>query len=327
MRIWLGVLLLGLGACGARDGAVVLRNVSYDPTRELYVEINEGFAREWRARGEGEIRFEQSHGGSGKQARSVMEGLGADVVTLALAWDIDAIAERTGFVEAGWRDRLPEGSCPWRSTVVFVVRKGNPLGIRDWADLAREDVAVVTANPKTSGGARWNYLAAWGGARRAGLEPKAFVEGIFRRAPVLDAGARGSAASFVQRGLGDVLLSWENEAFLLRKEFSEQGLEVVWPSVSVLAEPPVAVVEGMAKRRGTLAAARAYLEYLYTKDGQRIGGRHFFRPVLPEVAREFSEVFPQIQMFTVEEEFGGWRAAHETHFAQGGVFDAIYQRK
>ncbi len=314
----LGLVLL---ACGPPNGQLTLRNVSYDTTREMYVELNEAFAATW----DGPVRIEQSHGGSGKQARSVIEGLGADVVTLALAYDIDMIAERSGLLSAGWRDRLPEGGVPFTSTVVFLVRRGNPKGVRGWADLAREEVVVLTANPKTSGGARWNYLAAWGGARRAGLDPRAYVESLYRRAPVLDAGARGSAATFIQRGMGDVLLSWENEAFLARKEFADQGLEIVWPEVSIRAEPPVAVVDRMAERRGTLAAARAYLDFHFTVQGQRIGARHYFRPVLPEVLRETTDIFPEIAMFTVDEEFGGWEVAHQRHFAQGGVFDEIYR--
>ncbi|MCL4796292.1 MAG: sulfate ABC transporter substrate-binding protein [Bryobacteraceae bacterium] len=316
--IILGLVSLG---CGARDEQLVLRNVSYDTTREMYVELNEAFA----ATLDGPVRIEQSHGGSGKQARSVIEGLGADVVTLALAYDIDMIAERSGLLAAGWRDRLPEGGVPFTSTIVFLVRRGNPKGVRGWADLEREDVVVLTANPKTSGGARWNYLAAWGGARRAGLDPRAFVESLYRRAPVLDAGARGSAATFIQRGMGDVLLSWENEAFLARREFADQGLEIVWPEVSIRAEPPVAVVDRMAERRGTLAAARAYLDFHFTVQGQRIGARHYFRPVLPEILRETADIFPEIAMFTVDEEFGGWNEAHRRHFAQGGVFDEIYR--
>jgi sulfate/thiosulfate transport system substrate-binding protein len=325
----LAALLLGLitAACGPAPGTLVLRNVSYDPTRELYAEINQAFATHWQARGMGAIEIEQSHGASGKQARSVMEGLGADVVTLALAYDIDAIAERSGLIPSGWRDKLPERSCPFTSTVVFVVRRGNPKGIRDWPDLVREDVQVITPNPKTSGGARWNYLAAWGAARRAGGDAAAreFVASLYRRVPVLDAGARGATTTFAQRRMGDVLLSWENEAFLARREFAEAGLEIVWPRVSILAEPPVAVVERMASRRGTLAAARAYLEFLYTAGAQSIGARHYFRPVLPEIRSQFTTQFPALELFSVNQEFGGWRNAHAAHFSDGGIFDQIYR--
>lgn len=322
-------VLLGLLAagCGPAPGTLVLRNVSYDPTRELYVEINQAFASYWQARGGGAIEIEQSHGASGKQARSVMEGLGADVVTLALAYDIDAIAERSGLIPPGWRDKLPERSCPFTSTVVFVVRRGNPKNIRDWPDLVREGVQVITPNPKTSGGARWNYLAAWGAARRAGgaAAAREFVASLYRRVPALDAGARGATTTFAQRRMGDVLLSWENEAFLARREFASAGLEIVWPRVSVLAEPPVAVVEGMAERRGTAEAARTYLEFLYSAQAQSIGARHYFRPVLPEIRSQFNRQFPALELFSVDEEFGGWRNAHAVHFSDGGIFDQIYR--
>jgi sulfate transport system substrate-binding protein len=325
MRLAALIAALLSAACGPSSPALVLRNVSYDPTRELFAEYNQAFARYWQERGGGPVAFEQSHAASGKQARSVMEGLSTDVVTLALAYDIDAIAERTGLLPAGWRDRLPGGSCPYTSVIVFVVRKGNPKGIRDWPDLVREGVQVITPNPKTSGGARWNYLAAWGAARRAGGEEAAlgFVSALYRRAPVLDTGARAATTSFIQRRMGDVLITWENEAYLARREFPKEELEIVWPSVTIVAEPPVAVVDRMAERRGTLAAARAYLEYLYSPEGQRIAARHDFRPVSEEVRREFAARFPAIPAFTVEEEFGGWRSAHEKHFAAGGVFDDI----
>lgn len=317
---------LCLAACGSAPAKLVLRNVSYDPTREMYAEINEAFARHWRQRGGGDVVIEQSHGASGKQARSVIEGLGADVVTLALAFDIDAIAERSGLIPAGWRDKLPEDSCPFTSTIVFVVRRGNPKNIRDWPDLVRGDVEVITPNPKTSGGARWNYLAAWGAARRAGGETAAreFVTALYARVPVLDAGARGATTTFVQRRMGDVLLSWENEALLARHEFAG-SVEIVWPRASIRAEPPVAVVERMAERRGTLEAARAYLEYLYSAEAQAIGARRHFRPILADIRSKMQNVFPEIETFTVDEEFGGWPNAHAIHFRDGGVFDQIYR--
>lgn len=316
---------LSLAACAPSPSQLTLRNVSYDPTRELYTDINEAFMRDWQTRGGPPLRIEQSHGGSAKQARSVMEGLAADVVTLALAYDIDAIAQRTSLLPAGWQDRLPAHSCPFTSTIVFLVRRGNPLQIHDWPDLARPEVTVITPSPKTSGGARWNYLAAWGAARRAGLDPRAFLTAIFSRTPVLDSGARASASTFVQRGMGDVLLCWENEAFLARQEFPGQGLEIVWPSVSIRAEPPVAVVDEMARRRGTLAAARAYLEFLYSPEAQAIGARHYFRPTHQETYRQFENTFKNIPTFTVNEEFGGWRNAHEIHFREGGIFDELYR--
>lgn len=326
MRAALLLPLLLLAACSPHPQPLTLRNVSYDPTRELYADINSAFLRQWHGGGGAPLRIEQSHGGSGKQARSVMEGLAADVVTLALAYDIDAIAARARLLDPAWQRRLPSRSCPWVSTIVFLVRRGNPRQIRDWPDLARPGVTVITPNPKTSGGARWNYLAAWGAARRAGLAPRAFVATLFARTPVLDAGARASAATFIQRGMGDVLLCWESEAFLAQREFASAGLEIVWPNQSILAEPPVALVDAMAQRRGTTGAARAYLDFLFTPEAQTIGARHHFRPVLPETRSQFADQFPSISLFSVDEEFGGWHSAHETHFREGGIFDAIARR-
>jgi sulfate transport system substrate-binding protein len=316
------------GIAAARD--VRLLNVSYDPTRELYHEINAAFARSWKdSKGE-TVTIQQSHGGSARQARSVIDGLEADVVTLALAYDIDAIAER-GLLARDWQGRLPSNSAPFTSTIVFLVRKGNPKKIRDWGDLARSDVKVITPNPKTSGGARWNYLAAWGYSLRTERGDPAraekFVTDIFANVPVLDTGARGSTITFVQRGLGDVLLAWENEAFLAINELGKDKLEIVLPSVSILAEPPVAVVDKVVDRRGTRALAQAYLDFLYTKAGQDIAARHYYRPRDPEVAAKHADTFPKIALFTIDEVFGGWQQAQKTHFAEGAIFDHIYKPK
>jgi len=306
-----------------------LRNVSYDPTRELYQEYNAAFARHWKEIGGGEVNVEMSHGGSGKQARSVIDGLEADVVTLALAYDIDAIAERAKLLPQNWQTRLPHNSAPYTSTIVFLVRKGNPKAIRDWPDLLHPGVTVITPNPKTSGGARWNYLAAWGVALKApgGDEKKAraFVTELFRRVPVLDSGARGSTTTFVQHGLGDVLLAWENEAFLAIKEFGADKFEMVAPPTSILAEPPVTLVDTIADRRGTRRAAEEYLRYLYSPEGQEIAARNFYRPRLQDVARKHESRFARINLFTVDDVFGGWQKAQKTHFGDGGVFDQIYQ--
>ena len=308
---------------------ITLLNVSYDPTREFYEEFNKSFGQYWKAKTGQTVVVSQSHGGSGKQARSVIDGLKADVVTLALAYDIDAIAEKSGLVPRDWQKRLPDNSAPYTSTIVFLVRKGNPKGIKDWNDLVREGVRVITPNPKTSGGARWNYLAAWGYALRknnndAG-KARAFVARLFRNVPVLDSGARGSTITFVQRGIGDVLLAWENEAFLAQKELGKGSFEIVVPSVSILAEPSVALVEKVAKRRGTTAVAQAYLEYLYTPEGQEIAARHYYRPRLKAVGDKYQGAFPKISLFTVDEVFGGWHKAQKLHFDDGGVFDQIYQ--
>lgn len=305
-------------------------NVSYDPTREFYAQFNEVFARHWREVTGEEVRIQQSHGGSGKQARAVIDGLEADVVTLALAYDIDAIAANAHLLPPNWQERLPEKSCPYTSTIVFLVRKGNPKGIHDWSDLVRSDVRVITPNPKTSGGARWNYLAAWGYALRqpGGSEEKArqFVRDLFRNVPVLDSGARGSTTTFVQRGLGDVLLAWENEAFLAVKEFGADKFEIVNPSVSILAEPPVALVDKVVDRRGSRKVAQAYLEYLYSEAGQEVAARNFYRPRLESVAAKYQSQFSAIPLFRLEDVCpGGWAQAQAIHFADGGVFDQTYE--
>jgi sulfate/thiosulfate-binding protein len=317
-----------LGACafGASRADVTLLNVSYDPTRELYQDVNAAFAKSWGAKNGGQkLTINQSHGGSGKQARSVIDGLEADVVTLALAYDIDAIAAK-GLLPTSWQSRFPEHSAPYTSTIVFLVRKGNPKKIKDWDDLARPGVSVVTPNPKTSGGARWNYLAAWGYAMKKGggeAGAKDFVTRLFRNVPILDTGARGSTISFVERGIGDVLIAWENEALLAQKDAKDK-LEIVVPSVSILAEPPVAVIERYAAKHNTKDVAKAYLDFLYTPEGQEIAAKHFFRPRLAAVATKYASTFPKMTLFTVDEAFGGWAKAHRTHFADGGTFDQIY---
>ncbi|MFO1060582.1 MAG: sulfate ABC transporter substrate-binding protein [Dongiaceae bacterium] len=306
-----------------------LLNVSYDPTRELYKAYNAAFAAHWKAETGETVTIKASHGGSGTQARAVIDGLEADVVTLALAYDIDAIASKGQLLPADWQARLPDNSTPYTSTIVFLVRKGNPKGIKDWGDLVKPGVAVITPNPKTSGGARWNYLAAWGYALRlpGGDETKArdFVAALFRNVPVLDAGARGATTTFAQRGIGDVLLAWENEAFLAVKQLGADKLEIVVPSVSILAEPPVAVVDKVVDKHGTRKVAEAYLKYLYSPEGQEIAARNYYRPRLSEVAARYASQFPQIPLFTVDEVFGGWQKAQKTHFADGGVFDQIYK--
>jgi len=319
------------GAClsSRNSGAeLTLLNVSYDPTRELYQELDAGFARQWKERTGRTVEIRQSHGGSGKQARAVLDGLEADVVTLALAFDVDALAAG-GLLPADWAARLPRESCPFTSTIVFLVRKGNPKQIRDWADLVRPDVAVVTPNPKTSGGARWNYLAAWAWAvrRPGGTEDGArdFVTRLYRNVPVLDSGARGSTTTFVQRGIGDVLLAWENEAVLSRDKLGRDAVEVVVPSLSIRAEPPVALVDAVADRRGTRAAAEAFLQYLYTPEAQETAARHHYRPGDPAVAARHAADFPDLATVTVREAFGGWARAQRVHFADGGVFDQIYE--
>ncbi len=308
---------------------VTLLNVSYDPTRELYQDFNAAFTKHWKEKTGESVSIRQSHGGSGKQARSVIDGLEADVVTLALAYDIDALYERAKLIPKDWQKRLPHNSAPYTSTIVFLVRKGNPKGIKDWDDLVKPGVSVVTPNPKTSGGARWNYLAAWGYAlkRNANDEAKAkdFVARLFKNVPVLDTGARGSLTTFTERGIGDVFISWENEAFLAVKELGPDKFQIIVPSVSILAEPPVTLVDKVADRRGTRKAAQAYLEYLYTPEGQDIAGRHYYRPRLEAAASKYSTQFSKVNLFTIEEVFGGWRKAQATHFADGGVFDQIYQ--
>jgi sulfate transport system substrate-binding protein len=308
---------------------VTLLNVSYDPTRELYEDVNRQFAASWKEKTGQDVTIRQSHGGSGKQARSVIDGLEADVVTLALAYDIDQIAEKGRTLPADWQSRLPNNSSPYTSTIVLLVRKGNPKGIKDWGDLAKPGVSVITPNPKTSGGARWNYLAAWAWALRqpGGSEQtaKTFVAKVYKNVPVLDAGARGSTTTFVERGIGDVLLAWENEALLAIKELGPGKFEIVAPSVSVLAEPPVTVVDKVVGKKGTKPVAQAYLEYLYTEPGQELAAKHFYRPRLASVAAKYEARFPKVALITIDEVFGGWKKAHAAHFADGALFDQIYQ--
>ena len=328
-------LIIALVALAAvlRVGAatIELLNVSYDPTRELYVDYNGAFAKYWKAKTGDDVVVKQSHGGSGKQARSVIDGLQADVVTLALAADIDALHANGNLLPADWQARLPQNSTPYTSTIVFLVRKGNPKHIKDWDDLVRDGVSVITPNPKTSGGARWNYLAAWGYALKNNggdqAKAKAFVASLYHNVPVLDSGARGSTTTFVQRGIGDVLIAWENEAFLAIKESGPGVFEIVAPSSSILAEPPVSVVDAVVARKGTQAVAKAYLEYLYSDEGQDIAGRNFYRPRNEAIAAKYASVFPKIDLFTIDNVFGGWTKAQATHFADGGVFDQIYTVK
>jgi sulfate transport system substrate-binding protein len=330
---WLGLALTcALGAATPSPGLakdIKLLNVSYDPTRELYQEFNGAFRRYWRDRTGDNVTVQQSHGGSGKQARAVIDGLEADVVTLALAYDLDAIAERAKLIPSDWQKRLPYNSAPYTSTIIFLVRKGNPKGIKDWNDLIKTGVAVVTPNPKTSGGARWNYLAAWGFAlkRSGNTKDKAreFICKLFKNVPVLDSGARGATTTFVQRGIGDVCITWENEAFLAVKEFGSDKLEIVIPSMSILAEPPVTVVDRFARKHGTEAVAKAYLEYLYSEEGQDIAARHFYRPRSEKVAARYARFFPKLELFTIDEALGGWQKAQEQHFAEGALFDQLYK--
>ncbi len=324
----MAILLAALaGTFAATAKPVQLLNVSYDPTREFYVEFNAAFAKFWKARTGDDVTVKQSHGGSGKQARSVLDGLQADVVTLALSGDIDVLHDNAKLIPRDWQTRLPNNSSPYTSTIVFLVRKGNPKGIKDWDDLVRAGVSVVTPNPKTSGGARWNYLAAWEFARRKyGSEDKAkdFVAHIFKNVAVLDTGARGSTTTFVQRDIGDVLISWENEAFLALKEFGKDRFEIVMPPVSILAEPPVTIVDRVVKKKGTEVVAKAYLEFLYSDTGQEIAARNFYRPRNEAVATKYASTFAKVQLFTIDEAFGGWAKAHQAHFADGGSFDQIY---
>ena len=322
----LAAVALALAAPAAIAQSVTLLNVSYDPTRELYQDVNAAFAKQWEAQTKQKLTIRASHGGSGKQARSVIDGLESDVVTLALASDIDEIAER-GLLSADWQKKLPDNASPYTSTIVFLVRKGNPKNIKDWDDLIKQDVKVITPNPKTSGGARWNYLAAWGyAARKTGNEEdgKKFVQALFKNVPVLDTGARGSTITFVQRGLGDVLLAWENEAFLAINELGKDKFDIVIPSVSILAEPPVAVVDKVVDKRGTRKVAEAYLNFLYTRDGQEIAAKHYYRPRNADVATTHAATFPQLKLFTIDEQFGGWAKTQKAHFGDGGVFDQIY---
>ncbi len=309
-------------------GPVKLLNVSYDPTRELYSQVNAAFAKQWKAKNGVDVQISQSHGGSGKQARSVLDGLPADVVTLALAYDIDVLAEKGHLLPANWQTRLPNNSTPYTSTIVFLVRKGNPKHIKDWDDLVKPGVAVITPNPKSSGGARWSYLAAWGYAlkKNNGDDGKAkdFVTKLYKNVPVLDSGARGSTTTFAQRGIGDVLLSWENEAYLALNELGTNKVEVVTPTMSILAEPPVAVVDKVAAKHGTAAVAKAYLEFLYSDEGQEIAAKNYYRPQSPQIAAKYADRFPKLTLFTIAELFGGWQKAQKRHFDDGGVFDKIY---
>jgi sulfate transport system substrate-binding protein len=317
------------GAC-AYAKEVTLLNVSYDPTRELYQDFNKSFADYWKAKTGDVVTVKQSHGGSGKQARSVIDGLEADVVTLALAYDIDELASKAKLIPDTWQQRLPHASSPYTSTIVFLVRKGNPKGIKDWDDLVKPGVQVITPNPKTSGGARWNYLAAWGWAlKKYGSDAKAreYVAALYRNVPVLDSGARGSTTTFVERGIGDVLLAWENEAYLALKEFGPDKFQIVNPSVSILAQPPVSIVDKVVDKHGTRAVAQAYLEYLYTPEGQKIAAENFYRPVDPKVAAQYASRFPSIKLLNIDDTFGGWTKAQTTHFNDGGVFDQIFVKQ
>ena len=346
--VLLGLLVL-LGGCGSsdtpgrgKDGKVTLLNVSYDPTRELYRDFNEDFARDWLARTGQQVTIKQSHSGSGSQARAVIDGLAADVVTLALAYDVNSIQTKGKRLGANWQTRFPDNSAPYTSTIVFLVRAGNPKQIHDWPDLLKEGVSVVTPNPKTSGGARWNYLAAWGyelhralggdwskledpaAAAKAQAAAQKFVTELYKHAPVLDSGARGATNTFVQRQIGDVLISWENEALLAQKELGPGKVDIVIPSISILAEPPVAVVDTVVDRRGTRQVAEAYLQHLYSEAGQNIAAKHYFRPRNPQVLARYAAQFPTLNLFTVDEVFGGWNEAHARHFADGALFDQIY---
>ncbi len=330
IKIPLAAAALTLSTVSALAQGVTLLNVSYDPTRELYVEFNQAFAKHWKAQGGQDVTIQQSHGGSGKQARAVIDGLNADVATLALAGDTDALHTNGKLIPKDWQKRLPHNSSPYASTIVLVVRKGNPKAIKDWDDLVKPGVSVITPNPKTSGGARWNYLAAWEFAKRKyGGEAKAkdFVQKLYANVPVLDTGARGSSITFSQRNQGDAFISWENEAYLLKKEFGDK-IEIVVPSISILAEPAVTVVDKNVDKKGTRAVAEAYLKYLYSEGGQEIAGKHFYRPVVSDKAKaKYARQFPKLNLFTIDDAFGGWEKAAKEHFADGGSFDQIYARK
>jgi sulfate/thiosulfate transport system substrate-binding protein len=325
----LSLLLICSTQTLAQSGQVSLLNVSYDPTRELYQDFNQAFIKYWKAKTGQTVAVEQSHGGSSKQARAVIDGLQADVVTLGLAYDIDAISQNAGLLPADWQKRLPQNSTPYTSAIVLLVRKGNPKQIKDWDDLAKPGISVITPNPKTSGGARWNYLAAWAyGLRRSGgneAQTRDFVRRLYQNVPVLDSGARGSTTTFVQRGIGDVLIAWENEAFLSIKESGPDKIEIVVPSQSILAEPPVSIVDKVVDKKRTRTVAQAYLEYLYTPEGQEIAAKNYYRPRLESVAQKYASTFPKIKLVTIDEVFGGWQKTQKTHFADGGVFDQIYQ--
>ncbi|WP_461619318.1 sulfate ABC transporter substrate-binding protein [Bradyrhizobium sp. 23AC] len=322
-----GLLATGFLASAALAADINLLNVSYDPTRELYAEFNKAFANAYQKETGKSVEIKQSHGGSGSQARAVIDGLQADVVTLALAYDIDAIAGK-GLTATDWQKRLPQNASPYTSTIVFLVRKGNPKAIKDWDDLIKPGVAVITPNPKTSGGARWNYLAAWGFAQKkhgAADKAKDFIGKLYQQVPVLDTGARGATVTFVERGVGDVLLAWENEAFLALKEFGREKFEIVAPPQSILAEPPVAIVDKVADKKGTRNAADAYLQYWYTKEGQEIAARNFYRPRDADIAKKYENAFAKVELFTIDDVFGGWTKAQKEHFADGGIFDQIYK--
>lgn len=324
----MGLLSLAAAIAPARAEDENILNVSYDPTREFYTEFNQAFAKHWKEKAGKDVTIDQSHGGSGKQARGVIDGLEADVVTLALAYDIDVIAEKGKLLPADWQSRLPQNSSPYTSTIVFVVRKGNPLGIRDWSDLVKEGVSVITPNPKTSGGARWNYLAAYAYALRASggdaAKAREFLGKLYKNVPVLDTGARASTTTFAQRKIGNAFLSWENEAHLILKEYPGE-FEIITPSLSILAEPPVAVVDKVADKKGTREVAQAYLEYLYSSEGQDLAGKHFYRPTNPQAAAKYASIFAPVELITIAD-FGGWAKAQQDHFDDGGVFDQIYQR-
>jgi sulfate transport system substrate-binding protein len=328
-NITTAAFLAGASLGAIAQQPITLLNVSYDPTRELYAEFNAAFIKHWKAKTGQDVIIKQSHGGSGKQARSIIDGLDADVATLALAGDTDALNKNGGWVPADWQKRLPHNSTPYTSTIVLVVRQGNPKGIKDWDDLIKPGVSVITPNPKTSGGARWNYLAAWEFAKRklgGDAKAKDFVQALFKNVPVLDSGARGSSITFAQRGQGDVFISWENEAFLLEKEFGNK-VDIVYPSLSILAEPAVTVVDKNVDRKGTRTVAQAYLEYLYTDEGQDIAGKNFYRPTAEKFQDKYVKQLPKIKRFTIDEAFGGWTKAAKDHFADGGYFDQIYTKK
>ncbi len=329
IKLSLAFALAGAALSSLAQPAATLLNVSYDPTRELYVEVNAAFGKHWKARTGQDVTIKQSHGGSGKQARSVIDGLDADVVTLALAGDVDALVKNGGWIPKDWQKRLPLNSSPYTSTIVLVVRQGNPKNIKDWDDLVKPGVSVITPNPKTSGGARWNYLAAYEYAKRKyGGEPQAreFIARLYSNVPVLDTGARGSSVTFAQRNQGDVFISWENEAYLLEKEFGNK-VDFVYPSLSILAEPPVTVVDRNVDRKGTRKLAEAYLQFLYTEEAQDIIGRNFYRPTSAQAQARYARQLPKLKLFTIDQAFGGWDQASKEHFADGGVFDQIYSRK